>query len=286
MKAEVILITPEMAKEFLKKNVRNRKLSQKTVNKYADDMKKGRWTLNGETIQFNKKGELQNGQHRLNAIILANVSIMVLVVTDIEDERAFETIDQGLMRGAHTILQLRGVPNANRMVSISKKLLLWDQTEDKGNFSVSVRKSLSNGEIADYYEEHKEEIDLVYNIIKDATILRTSKSYSAVITALTLCFRYNPSEALSFIEKFKTGANLSENSPILLLRNKLTHVTTKDGGRRWEIEVMALIIKAFNDYAAGKTRRLLRWNIETEKFPIPLKKISFLREVQQQWKMN
>lgn len=285
MRAEVILITPEMAKKFLLKNVRNRKLSQKTVIKYAEEMKVGRWTLNGETIQFNTKGEMINGQHRLNAIILANVTLPFLVVFDIADDRAFETIDQGLGRGAHTILQLKGVQNATRMVSISKKLLLWDKTEDKGSFSIMGGRTISNNEIADYYEAHEEEINLIYDLIKDARILLVCKAYSAVFAALTLCFRYNPNDALVFIEKFKTGANLSENSPILLLRNKLQHVTTKDSGRRWEMEVMALIIKAFNDFAAGKSRRLLRWNLETEKFPTPLKKISFLNEVKK-WKAN
>jgi hypothetical protein len=287
MRAEVIVITPEMAKKYLLRNVRNRKLSAKTVQKYAEDMRTGRWTLNGETIQFNTKGELQNGQHRLNAVILANVHLPFLVVTGIEDDRAFETIDQGLARGAHTVMQLKGIPNAKRKQSFAKNLLSWDMTEDKGNFSLSAGKIFSNTEIVDYYEKHSVEIDFVYELFQDAQILRTCKAYSAVFVALILCFRADPEKTYTFIEKFKTGANLSENSPILLLRNKLTNVTVKEGGRRWATEVMALIIKAFNNYAAGKTQRQLRWNMEVEKFPTPLKKVRFLREEQMElWKTN
>lgn len=283
IKAEFILVTPEMAKEFLKRNVSNRVLSTKTVNKYAEDLKNNRWILNGEPIQFNKKGELKNGQHRLHAIVLTGIAVTILVVTGIEDERAFETIDQGLARGAHTVLQLRGIPNAKRVQSFAKQLMTWDKTEDKGNFSLMGGKTFSNMEIVDYYEEHSEEITFVYDLFQDAQILRTCKAYSAVFVALILCFRADPDKTLDFMEKFKTGANLSENSPILLLRNKLTHVTVKDGGRRWATEVMALIIKAFNNFAAGKKQRQLRWNSETEKFPIP--KISFLNEVKK-WKAN
>jgi hypothetical protein len=285
IKAEFMTVTPAMAKEWLKKNVSNRALSQKTVNKYAEDIKNNRWTLNGETIQFNVKGELKNGQHRLNGIVLANIPVQILVVTGIEDERAFETIDQGLARGAHTVMQLRGIPNAKRMQSLAKNLLAWDKTEDKGSFALT-GKTFSNMEIVNYFDEHRDEIEFVYELFQDAQILRTCKAYSAVFVALILCFRADPDKTYTFMEKFKTGANLTENSPILLLRNKLTHVTVKDGGRRWALEVMALIIKAFNSYAAGKTQRQLRWNNEVEKFPIPLKKVRFLKEVQQQWKMS
>jgi hypothetical protein len=286
MKAEVVEITPELAAELLKRNVKNRTLSPKKLKIYVEDMKNGKWVLNGETIQFNKKGELINGQHRLTAVILSGVTIFVLVVTGVEDERAFATIDQGLMRGAHTVLQLKGVKNAKRMESISKKLMLWDTAEHKENFTTLAGKSFSITAIAEYYEEHKEEIDFIYEQFKDAAILRTCKAYTGVFVALILCYRYSPKETLTFIEKFKTGANLSENNPILLLRNKLTHVTVKDTGRRWELEVMAMIIKSFNNFVTGKTSKLLRWNIENEKFPIPRKKIiEFNREVDQ-WKAN
>jgi len=280
MRAEVIEITPELAKDLLKRNVNNRSLSQKKLKIYVEDMKNGKWVLNGETIQFNKKGELINGQHRLTAVILSGVTIQVLIVTGVEDDRAFATIDQGLMRGAHTVLQLKGVKNAKRMESISKKLLIWDTTENKENFSTLSGKSFSITTIAEYYEDHQEEIDFVYDQFKDAPILRTCKAFTGVFVALTICYRYNPKDTLTFIEKFKTGANLSENHPILLLRNKLTHRTVKETGRRWELEVMAMIIKSFNNYVSGKTSRLLRWNIENEKFPIPRKKIfEFNREV-------
>lgn len=286
MKAEIILITPEMANKYLKRNVKNRNLNMNHVKKLAQEIKSGRWVLNGVPIQFNDKGELINGQHRLNAIIVANIAIQLLVITGVSDPRAFDTIDQNsLVRGAHTILQLKGIPNATRMVSIAKKLMLWDQTEDKSAFTILAGKALSTVEIADYYEEHQDDITFIYDLMKDAKILNVCKAYSAVFTALIICYRYNENDTFTFIEKFKTGAGLTENSPILLLREKLLHVNTKDSGRRWELEVMAMIIKSFNDHAAGRSRRLLRWNLENEKFPVPIKKISLINEVKQ-WKAN
>jgi hypothetical protein len=286
MKAEIMLITPEMANKFLKRNVKNRNLNINHVKKLAQEMKSGRWVLNGVPIQFNDKGDLINGQHRLNAIIVANMVIELLVITGVSDPRAFDTIDQNsLVRGAHTILQLKGIPNATRMVSIAKKLMLWDQTEDKSNFPILAGKSQSTVEVANYFEENEGDITFIYDLMRDAKILTVCKAYSAVFAALIICFRNNEKDTLTFIEKFKTGAGLHENSPILLLREKLLHAPTKDSGRRWELEVMAMIIKSFNDHAAGRSRRLLRWNLENEKFPIPIKKISNINEVKK-WKAN
>lgn len=79
------LITPEKAKAYLALNKANyRKISSSLVAKYASDMTAGRWEVNGEPIQFDSDGFLVNGQHRLAAIVKANVNIMMLVVRGIE----------------------------------------------------------------------------------------------------------------------------------------------------------------------------------------------------------
>ena len=55
IKTAVEKITPEKAKEYLRANTNNyRKLSRATVKKYAEDMKNGKWELNGESIVFSE----------------------------------------------------------------------------------------------------------------------------------------------------------------------------------------------------------------------------------------
>jgi len=67
--AMTIKVSPELAKEMLKRNKSNRKYSDARAEKLAEDMRNGLWRRTGEAISFKSDGELLSGQHRLNAII-------------------------------------------------------------------------------------------------------------------------------------------------------------------------------------------------------------------------
>src|SRR3954467_12893306 len=69
--AEVVDINPQLAAEMLKHNDSNRHISKNLVSKLASDIRENRWRLNGEPIILANTGELNDGQHRLSAIIEA-----------------------------------------------------------------------------------------------------------------------------------------------------------------------------------------------------------------------
>jgi hypothetical protein len=75
------IITPELAKEILQTNGKNRKLNASRYLLYARQMGARRWknTADGITISFDKNGNLANGQHRLQAVIASNISLEVFV---------------------------------------------------------------------------------------------------------------------------------------------------------------------------------------------------------------
>ena len=105
--SSVETITPAKAKEYLKKNTNNyRKMSRSTIRSYAEDIKNGRWELNGETIIFGKDGVLKDGQHRLAAIVLAGKPADILVVRGVETDA--HKIDIGKVRTNVDILNAEG----------------------------------------------------------------------------------------------------------------------------------------------------------------------------------
>ena len=80
MDTKVTTITPEMAREWLKKNMHNnRPVLKATVHNYARQMRCGTWNLTHQGIAFDQNGELVDGQHRLSAIIEANVPVKMNV---------------------------------------------------------------------------------------------------------------------------------------------------------------------------------------------------------------
>lgn len=99
------LITPEIAKEYLKKSKPNRTIKQR-VHLFADEMKRGNWQLNGEPICFDEDGYLINGQHRLHAVIESGCSVLVTICRNVS--RDVNVYDRGTPRSISDILTMKG----------------------------------------------------------------------------------------------------------------------------------------------------------------------------------
>lgn len=71
------LITPEIAREILKRNTNNRSLSKVRVQSYEIDMKNDKWEQDNpqNSIVISEDGELKDGQHRLTALVKSGVSL-------------------------------------------------------------------------------------------------------------------------------------------------------------------------------------------------------------------
>lgn len=108
MKSEVINITPTMAKKWLGANyTKNRKLRATVVSRYARDIKAGKWIVTHQSIAFNTRGELIDGQHRLAAIIEADTDTKQMVTRDVPCA-AFSHVDLGFSRTAEDVLRAEG----------------------------------------------------------------------------------------------------------------------------------------------------------------------------------
>lgn len=100
-------ITPEKAKQYLDHNCVNRRISSDRVKSYAIDMKNKQWEFNGEAIQFNQKGELINGQHRLTAIVKSGVSVKMMVMRNLPNE--ITLFDRGRTRSVADGMIIDGI---------------------------------------------------------------------------------------------------------------------------------------------------------------------------------
>ncbi|MBY0243435.1 MAG: hypothetical protein K2X55_29425 [Burkholderiaceae bacterium] len=95
MKFEQIMVSPTLAGEFLKMNVvGNRKLRKSLVHRYADAMTRGEWMATPEGIAFSVKGDLIDGQHRLNAVIRSGCTVPMIICREVPDG-AFKAMNGG-----------------------------------------------------------------------------------------------------------------------------------------------------------------------------------------------
>ena len=124
MKFTTMTICPSMAATLLKNNENNRAKSTYVVKNYAREMKLGRWNLTAEPIMVTESGELINGQHRLEAVIVSGMHIDFTVAT-VPDTSTFRVLDMGRKRSHADIL---GIP---RSIANSVNMILRTVTEYK-----------------------------------------------------------------------------------------------------------------------------------------------------------
>jgi len=126
--SQVELINPAKAEELLKQNTSNRRLNDAVVAHYANQMSNGTWPFTGHPIVIGISGRLLDGQHRLKAIIKANVSMPMLVVRGIENEAdAFDAIDTGKLRSSGDVLSAKGYKQSHALAAIARVIIRYER---------------------------------------------------------------------------------------------------------------------------------------------------------------
>lgn len=274
MHFEVIEVTPQLAEKWLKSKAKNRILSIPYIKEIAKAISEGRWVLNGETIIFDAGGKLIDGQHRLSAVVMSGVTIPMSIAYGVDDSRAFETIDVTIRpRRVSQVLQMEGHKNTKSMDSIARRLLAWDITPDRNRFTTHGESSrMTRLDILDAARTYQDEILYILQEMANTLPHVRCGAGASFLTALILCNRVDDVATLLFMEGLKTGANLSSNSPVFHLRERLIMPPKRFDRKQWETEVMALTIKAFNKFRKNETVKVLSWRQAgdvPEKFPIP-----------------
>lgn len=259
LEAEYVRITPAMAKEMLKQNFSNRRLSERAIKLYARDMVRGHWDgENGETVKFAADGCLLDGQHRLHAIIMAGVPVEMLVVTGLK-RTAQKTMDVGRKRNASDTFMLDGESNTTILSAVLKRVALWDEGHRR-----RFREPVSNADLAALLEarpEIRRSVDIASRTHRAFKLLPGS----AMGTTHHLLSRIDMEKATWFFGKIETPSDLAQDHPVFILRER----AVRDIGlqkRVDDVRAMTYIIKCWNYYRKGESMERIQ---VTKDAPIP-----------------
>ncbi|MCR1783115.1 hypothetical protein KVF89_11280 [Nocardioides carbamazepini] len=122
--AEIVEVTPQLAETWLSRNTNNRNVRRSVIDAYARDIEAGRWRLNGETIKFGPSGVLLDGQHRLSAVVQADVAVPMVVVRNLGDH-VMATVDTGAKRSYADALKLAGEENTTTLAAVVRRAVMW-----------------------------------------------------------------------------------------------------------------------------------------------------------------
>lgn len=248
---EVVEVTPEMATEWLKKNLNNRNTRGRVVSQYAADMLAGRWRLNGDAIRFNGNGELLDGQHRLLACVEAGCSFMTVIIKGLSSAEKV-TFDAGIKRKFSDILKWRGERNPNQLAASLRAAWTYETYPNPAGLTTPP----SHQQLLEFLNANP---DIRASVDVGLHVRRILKVPPTSISLVHLYgHRVAAEDAADFFEKLSVGAGIQEGSPILALRRYLELRALERVKPKTEY-FTALVIKAFNLYRSGEEVELLRW---------------------------
>lgn len=270
-------IGPEQAQTLLAQHPKNRRLSSVRVGALARSMKAGEWVFDASPIRVDDTGSLVDGQHRLNAVILAEVTLPMLVVRGVETG-AMATMDTGKSRSFADVLTINdpNVTDANNIAAATRIVYLWEQGvrgrsmgATGGNTDVRTANA-SHPALLEFYLPRKQALAETSQVAA-AIQRKVPVNRAGLSLAVWVLYALDTEDAGYFFDRLMDGVKLEQGSAILAVRKRLTEAAL-DGEKFPNYEVVALLFKAWNFYREGRPMQVASWKqggAHPEAFPEP-----------------
>lgn len=269
-------IDGEAAQTLLEEhNGDNRPLKAGQVEHYRRVIMSEQWHLTHQGLAVDTRGLVQDGQHRLAAIVDAaeekeGVQVPFAVFVGMPEEN-FKAIDEGLLRTAAHLFAKSDEKNGS---TLSNAIRLVNAYKD-GNPRRQIRLKVTNQLIIDTFGEDPEEFRECAKV-GQAHYRKVNAQAGAIAAARYLIRRANGVDnrfVAAFFEGLFTGRKagtrvaLDDDDPRAVFREFMFDVKTKRRARRVVgIDAMAMIIISWNNVVTGHRPRLMKF---TEESPIP-----------------
>ncbi|MDT9681854.1 hypothetical protein RND61_07170 [Streptomyces sp. TRM76323] len=279
IKMSLTLVTPELAREWIKRNIRhNRPISASKVKQWRTAIEEGRWRLTHQGIAFDPDGNLIDGQHRLMAIGAGDLPVWLPVFYGVPAE-CFAVLDINYHRSAANSLSIAGHKNAATLAATIKLIAAYDANNFSSSSSI-----ITNEEHLALVEKLPgvgEATNFGLRLWKAIRIMPSSASAAAYITRRERRDLTNE-QWQSWEEGIVTGAMLPGNDPRLNLREAMKKraiesIAAKSASEAGRVKVhatrdiakgqIATYILAFNAWIENRKPRSFAWNPNEDPMP-------------------
>ena len=215
--SSIALVTPDMARDWLTRNIGNRPVAPSQVTRLQEAIIDGKWKLTGDPIRFSKTGKLIDGQHRLHAIVNAGLTVECVVMHGLDDE-IFDVIDTGRRRSKSDLMYISNdIPVETAKILSAAAVIAYAYA----NGLYSLKPNISSSELAKWVTENN---SLVHWAGHAQSLPRRTAPLPRSVAAAFLFFagRLDPDAAVRFVERLMVGNVDGANDNLLHLRNMLT----------------------------------------------------------------
>lgn len=248
VRIELVAVTPKLAREWLGRNAENQRLRRDTkVDQYARDMAAGHWPITGDTVKVTADNKLLDGQHRMAAVIQADITVPMLIAYGVPAE-VMTVLDTGLARTFTDVLRISGAPSRSVLGAVVRRIVQWESGNYLGT-SGGGQGAPTNIEMLERYEKEPDAFDSAAARAGDVRRMRLGQSGPAG-AAFFLFTQLDQERAHQFFDQYVSGADLAQSHPILSLRNRIVRIGKDE--RLYAHEQLALFIRAWNAWREDK----------------------------------
>lgn len=253
-------ITPDKAKKCMDAyyaalktdtSKRNRTINHNRVFDYANDMKAGKWAVNGETIKFDEDGIIVDGQHRMMACIKSGVPFKTMVTYNVPRD-TFDTIDVGNLRTANQTLRMLSVSYSSNVAAVINGINnFMEHMPDGGIYASKTR--MKPHQLRETYYSNKEGFDDAAEFASKYN--RTGVLTQKLIGTLYYYLIFIKHQDADVVRTFLIDITLDDSVPNALennLRKKL--FALKGWPHSYERVRLSMIVKTWNALSAGLTK--------------------------------
>jgi hypothetical protein len=261
MDIRIETITPKKAEAYLNTNRSNRKLRDGVVERYADDMAKGRWTRCPAPICFYDDGDVADGQHRLWAIVESGVPQSFPVARGFTREDGLN-IDTGLNRSIIDNAKISGADT-----NLSRQLLTTARAITEGAHSSG---SKSNSAKLAQLDDHRDASMWASSNVRRFRYLCSAPVLGAVGRAW-----YAETDKVR-LKRFCTVladgfmTDQSESSAVALRNYLISRGNVASTSAQWT-DTFLKVQNAINYFMRGKPLTVIK-GVKEEAYPLPKKR--------------
>lgn len=264
-----VVVTPLDAQRMLEHNTQNRRINQNTVLRYALDMENGQWDwceADGP-IKVGAGGVIRDGQHRLSAQVLANVTGVYDIRTGVPEE-SYKHADTGRVRIIADYFY--GQERANEVSATALRILYaaYGYIESTGSFTRHNRSIPTRSEAIEFAESAYE--DIVW-YVRVASRIRAQNGRGGVSAYAAALYISGESRAAieGFTQAYVDGVGFTGVTKQTILR-KLVDRNFKPRPHWFG----GVTLMAYDAYEQGRGLKILRHPDVVKRYRAEVKKYS------------
>lgn len=246
----LVLVTPDLAAEWLDTNDENRHLRAGRAEAFARDMASGAWDpLVGDPVHFNEaSGKLGNGQHRLRAVEISGRAQWFYVL--FVPKSALLRVDRGTKRNIADNLIFNGYGSYSPLqASVARRIVI----AQNGFSPVATGRFTPSDE--EIYKVMEAQGDKVLRASQVATKIRLSQvATRAGVTAMAyyMCANIDQEAADKFfVTQLAEKIGLEKNTPANALLRRLANYKSATNTKMSDADLWNYTIIAWNHFRSG-----------------------------------